>query len=182
MRNDIVTSALINCSNVSTSLDSGVKSTCLQSRIQKKRMSKLRLKTFSLSPVIAGPCLINDKENSNCILMFVMLVCLKGSNNCWGKTGSDVTAAISCVAPFAPSIRTQCNCSIPCCTDELLHYELQQLLGSTEEAVGIQELVDVAFHSDISVIKSIELNSEKNVEENQYRECNITTANYFHWK
>lgn len=72
-----------------------------------------------------------------------------------------MTASISCVALFAPGIRTQCNCSIPCSTDEPLHYELQQLLGRTEEAVGVQELVDVAFQSDISAIKSIELNSEK---------------------
>lgn len=62
---------------------------------------------------------------------------------------------------FFPGIHTHCHCLIPCSTDELLHYELQQLLRSAEEAVGVQELVDVAFHSGISAMKSVEINSEK---------------------
>lgn len=53
---------------------------------------------------------------------------------------------------FFPGIHTHCDRSIPCSTDELLRYKLQQLLGSAEEAVGVQELVDVAFHSGISVL------------------------------
>lgn len=60
-------------------------------------------------------------------------------------------------------IHIQCNCSIPCSTDELFHNELQQLLWSTEEAVGIQELVNVPFHGNISAIKSVELKLEKKI-------------------
>lgn len=73
---------------------------------------------------------------------------------------------------FSPGIHTHCDRSIPCSTDELLRYKLQQLLGSAEEAVGVQELVDVAFHSGISAMKSVELNSEKN----ETTKCNITMA------
>lgn len=72
-----------------------------------------------------------------------------------------MTAAINWVALFAPHVRLSVNCLIPCSADELLHYELQQLLGSTKEAVGVQELVDVAFHSNISANKSAKLNTEK---------------------
>lgn len=72
-----------------------------------------------------------------------------------------MTAAISWSALFAAGIHTQSNCLLPGSADELLHDELQQLLGSAEEAVGVQELVDVAFHCDISAIKSVKLNSEK---------------------
>lgn len=88
-----------------------------------------------------------------------------------------VTAARSCVALFAPGINTHCNCLIPCSTDELLHYKLQQLLRSAEEAVGVQELVYVAFHSRISMVKKVRLNSQKKVKLKSIPSMNFPWSN-----
>ncbi len=54
---NVVTSVSRKFSNISTRLDLGVKSTCLQSVIQNWSRSKLRWKIFSLSPDMSGPCL-----------------------------------------------------------------------------------------------------------------------------
>lgn len=54
----VVTSVLRKFSSVSTRLDLGVKSTCLQSVIQNWSTSRLRWKIFSVSPDMSGPCLV----------------------------------------------------------------------------------------------------------------------------
>ena len=78
----VVTSVLRKFSSVSTRLDLGVKSTCLQSVIQNWSTSRLRWKIFSMSPDMSGPCLvwktnminINPVQDiSSCVLLRIII-------------------------------------------------------------------------------------------------------------